>query len=149
MTIRIQFNDAAFTQQLARATADGLKRAAAFLTAQCKIAVSKANPHHHVAQLKPHQRRGQKKAKVWENMHNRYAGQPPFARTGHGRSNIVWEFNDDPLMPAVRVGVRKNGIYMAYLELGTGRVRSRPWLLVTFEKHRPTIVRLILSGGGR
>lgn len=149
MAITIQFNDDEFRRWLGRATAAGLQRAGAYLASQCKIAVSKANPHHHVAKLRPGQRRGQKTAKVWENMHNAYAGQPPFARTGQGRSSIVYEYNDNPLMPAVRVGVRKNGIYMAYLELGTRKIKARPWLLAMLREHRATIARLACTGGPR
>ena len=149
MSIRIQFNDDAFKRKLMHATAQGLQRAGVYLQSQCKIAVSKANPHHHIAILRPGQRRGQKTAKVWENMHNQYAGTPPFARTGHGRSSIVWEFNDDLLAPAVRVGVRANGIYMAYLELGTSRIKARPWLVAMLRKNMAILGRLACTGGTR
>lgn len=155
MTIEIHFNDVAFKQQLMKATAEGLQLAGTFLAAQCKIAVNKPNPHHHVATLSPQasaRRGGQKTAKVYKNMHNQYAGKPPFTRTGHGRDSIVSAYNNNPFMPIVRVGVRQNAVYMAYLELGTKRkgkqvIMPRPWLIATLMKHKETIARLALSKG--
>ena len=149
MSIRIQFNDDAFKRKLMHATAQGLQRAGVYLQSQCKIAVSKANPHHHRLKFTARQsaaRGGQKTGKVYENMHNQYAGQPPFARTGMGRSSIVYEFNDNPISPAVRVGVKQNGLYMAYLELGTSRIKARHWLITMLWKHRDMLARLACMG---
>ena len=152
MAITITFNDAEFRRQLMQATAKGLQRAGVFLQSQCKVAVSKANPTKHRVKLTASQsaaRGGQKSATVFSNMHNAYAGQPPFARTGMGRSSIVYEYNDNPLQPAVRVGVRANGLYMAYLELGTSKIKARPWLIAMLYKHRDMLARLACTGGYR
>jgi len=74
-------------------------------------------------------------------------GEPPRKRTGHGQSQIVWEFNGDNNAPAARVGVKENGLYMAYLELGTRRIAKRPWLQATLERHKAMIGRLAATGG--
>lgn len=149
MTIAIAFHDDEFRRWLQASTAEGLQRAGAYLASQCKIAVNKANPHHKKVKLSPSAskaRGGQKTAKVYQNMHNQYAGKPPFARTGHGRDSIVSVYNGNPFSPMVRVGVTKNGIYMAYLELGTRKIKARPWLVAMLEKHQKTLGRLAVTG---
>ncbi len=60
-------------------------------------------------------------------------GEPPRAGTGFGRKNIIHEH--DRNIPASRVGVMKNAIYMAWLDLGIRprRIRAKkrflriPW----------------------
>lgn len=69
-------------------------------------------------------------------------GQPPALRTGFGKSSVTWwEYKDN----AVRVGVRRNGLYMAMLELGTRTIRARPWLSVALRDTTPAIRVLIQS----
>lgn len=53
-------------------------------------------------------------------------GEPPQVRRGFGRKNIAMEEYPDSM--TIRLGVRKNAAYMAYLEVGTGRIKPRPWL---------------------
>jgi hypothetical protein len=149
MTIRIQFHDDALKQNLMKAAAEGLKRAGVFFHSACVRVVNKGNPYRHRVKFAPKQsaaRGGQKTGTVYENRANEDAGQPPFKRTGFGQSNIVFEFNEDPLAPAVRVGVRKNALYLIFLDLGTSRIRPRPWLLETYKQHETEIKRLALSG---
>lgn len=136
--IEVQFKDDAFKQQLMKATAEGLQRAMEFFFARCRQAVKKSNTHRHKSK--------RTRRVVYENMHNRYAGQPPFLRTGHGLSNIVREFNGNLRDPRCRVGVTANAIYMAFLELGTRSIRPRPWLVATLIKNRAMLARLACSG---
>ena len=152
MAIVLKINDDEFKRHIQRATAAGLQRAGIYLHSACVRAVNKSNTHRHVAKFTAKQsagRGGQKTGVVYENMHNAYAGQPPFKRTGVGQSNVVYEYNDNPLAPAVRVGVRKNALYMIFLELGTRRIRARPWLLEMFHKHKRTLGRLCCMGGAK
>lgn len=53
-------------------------------------------------------------------------GEPPQVRRSFGRKNVAVEYNQNSLF--ARLGIRKNAAYMAYLEVGTGRIAPRPWL---------------------
>jgi hypothetical protein len=152
MAVVLKIRDREFKDHIRRATAEGLQQAGVFLYSQCMRAVNKSNPFKFVPKStkKPGARRGgQKKGPVYLNMHNAFAGQPPFKRTGDGQANIVYEYNDNEKDPRVRVGVSKDGIYMVYLELGTRRILARPWLLEMLNKHSKTIGRLCCTGGQR
>jgi hypothetical protein len=83
---------------------------------------------------------------MYENMHNAYAGTPPFKRTGAGQSYIAWEFNGSVIQPCARVGVMKNGMYMIFLELGTSKIKARPWLKAMLRRYQPQLARLAMSG---
>lgn len=54
------------------------------------------------------------------------AGDPPFKQTGRLRASITHELLDDAEGPFARVGT--NLPYGLYLELGTRRMRPRPFL---------------------
>jgi hypothetical protein len=58
-------------------------------------------------------------------------GEPPQVRRGFGRKSIDMELSRESL--TTQLGVRRNAAYMAYLEVGTGRIRPRPWLLPALE----------------
>ncbi len=150
MAITFRDNSAAFKTGLRHATAEGLQRAGVLLYNECVKAVNKSNTHRHVAKFTPGQsakRGGQKTGQVFENMRNRYAGQPPFKRTGFGQSQIAYNYNGNERHPVVQVGVKKNAMYLLYLELGTRRILARPWLLATLKKNWDKIKRLAVSGG--
>lgn len=70
-------------------------------------------------------------------------GEPPRKRTGWGQRHIVWDIDRDKLEG--RVGISVNAIYMLFLELGTRRIRPRPWLVATYEKLRTELNQLILA----
>lgn len=74
-------------------------------------------------------------------------GEPPRKRTGWGQRHVVWEF--DPRTMRGRVGIAKNAIYMLYLELGTRRVKRRPWLVATLKKRLKVLGMLASTGGNR
>lgn len=67
-------------------------------------------------------------------------GEPPALRTGFGRSSITWWRVEDL---TVRVGIRGNGVYMAYLETGTRKIARRPWLSRALDDTRQAIQVLI------
>ena len=150
MAITLKLNDEAFKSEIRKATAAGLQRAGVFLHARCVQAVNKSNTFRHVAKLTGSQstnRGGQKSGVTYSNLHNAFAGQPPFKRTGVGQAAIVYEYNGNEKDPRVRVGVRASAIYLLYLELGTRRIGKRPWLLATFNKNRKAIEKLCTMGG--
>jgi hypothetical protein len=151
MSITIKFNEQ-FRAELATAAARGLQRAGVYFHSACVRAVNKSNVFRHRARFNAAQRAkrgGQKTGVVYENMRNAFAGEPPFKRTGGGQSGIVYEYNDNPLSPAVRVGVRKNEMYMFFLDQGTSRIKPRHWLKATYDRNEAQIKRLALSGLNR
>jgi hypothetical protein len=142
MSITIKINDKEFEKALKSATAEGIARATQQLHTLCKLAVGKPNTGVSV----PVKRRtpgGNKRTRtIYPNPSK--PGEPPRVRTGFGRANIVREIN----IPAMagRVGVRKNALYMIYLDLGTRTISRRPWLVATLLKNKPLLVRLIKTG---
>lgn len=78
----------------------------------CTFAVSKPNPPPYTNPSLP--------------------GEAPHLRTGQGQRNIAYEIVPEKLTG--RVGVRQQGRYMAFLDIGTKRCKARPWLLATAKK---------------
>ena len=146
MGMKLEIRDKELTRRLKKATAVGLKRAAVFYHARVRELVNRPNTGT---------RRKRKRATSAGGKGSGYTtydnsskpGEPPRKRTGHGQSQIVWEFNGDTNAPAARVGVKENGLYMAYLELGTRRIAKRPWLLRALEQHKAMLGRLAATGG--
>jgi len=68
-------------------------------------------------------------------------GASPALRTGFGRSNVSFEIRSGGLEG--RVGVNRDGRYMAYLELGTRRIAARPWLKPALDAARDTVIGMI------
>jgi hypothetical protein len=116
ITLKITHNNAALRQRLAAVKTTGLNRAADFLVGELQKVVSVPNTH-----------RG--------NMHNRFAGSPPFQRTGAGMHSIRRTATGRISMLA----------YMAYLDLGTARIRPRPWYHTTIERLKTEITRRALE----
>jgi len=116
VTLTIARRDTDLKRRLAAAATAGVNRAADFLVAELKKAVSVPSPH-----------RG--------NLHNRYAGLPPFRRTGAGRDSIR------------RSGRGRISMlhYMALLESGTTRIKPRPWYAVTIQRLKQQLLNLALG----
>lgn len=68
-------------------------------------------------------------------------GASPALRTGFGRSNVSFDILSGGLEG--RVGVNRDGRYMAYLELGTRRIAARPWLKPALDAARDAAMGLI------
>jgi hypothetical protein len=146
MSMTLTIRDKELSRQLRKATAKGLKMAAVFYHARVREAVNRPNTGT---------RRKRTRTTVAGKKGSQYttydqpskAGEPPRKRTGHGQSQIVWEFNGDQQSPAARVGVKENGLYMAYLELGTRHIAPRPWLSAILQRYKAMIGRLAATGG--
>lgn len=69
-------------------------------------------------------------------------GEPPRLRTGYGRTSITW-WRHAPLV--ARVGIRRNAIYMAYLETGTRHIARRPWLSRAVAETRRQMTHIITA----
>jgi hypothetical protein len=68
-------------------------------------------------------------------------GEPPRKRTGWLQRNVVYEI--DGRKNTARIGVTAGAKYGAFLELGTRRMRARPWLLATLERVRPELAAIL------
>jgi hypothetical protein len=116
ITMRITRDDADLKSRLAAATGPGLNRAADLLVQELRQVVSIQNP-------------------TAGNMHNRFAGRPPFARTGRGMRSIRRTATGRISMLA----------YMAMLEFGTSRIAPRPWYRVTIQRLKQQLAELALG----
>jgi len=68
-------------------------------------------------------------------------GEPPMMRTRLGVRSIASEFEDGGLTG--KVGVKRNAVYMLYLETGTRTIQPRPWLVRAFEETKDMATALI------
>jgi len=142
MSVRLKVNESAVKQGLKRLTEKGLKRGTVFYHAQCRRAVSRSNTGVSV----PIQRRSKGGNKTSRTIYPDPSkpGEPPKVRSGHGKANIIFGFSATELKS--RVGVKKNNLYMIYLDLGTRSIKRRPWLTATLKKFAKQIGRLLASG---
>lgn len=146
MSVTIRTHERKFHALIDQATAEGLQRAGIFYHTACKQKVNKSNAGVRKTRTR-NTKAGKKGSQYTIYPNSSKPGEPPRARTGFGRQNIVYEFNGDVKNPAVRVGVQRNGRYMFSLELGTKRVAARPWLLRTLIENKEQIARLAALGG--
>jgi hypothetical protein len=146
MSVTIRTHERKFHALIDQATAEGLQRAGVFYHNACRHKVNKSNAGVRMKRTRD-TKRGKKGSQYTIYPNSSKPGEAPRARTGFGRQNIVYEYNDNPKDPAVRVGVMRNGKYMWYLELGTKRIAARPWLLRTLLENKEQIARLAAIGG--
>ena len=141
-----------FKKRLQKVTAAGIRRATIFLHAQARIAVSVPNTGVTKTRKRKTKTKGGKtfeKGSSYTVYENPSApGQPPRTRKRTGFRNVVHEYNDNDRDPRGRVGVKQGGIHLAYLEVGTARVKARPWLLATLRKFGRIIGKMMATGGG-
>lgn len=76
--------------------------------------------------------------------HPSLPGEPPRKRTGWLQRNTLYDIDEQAI--SGRVGVQQNAKYGAYLELGTRRMKARPFLLATVQKCIAEL-RAIIAGG--
>ncbi len=69
-------------------------------------------------------------------------GESPRKRTGWLQRNVKYEVSREGVG---RVGVTRNALYGLFLELGTARVRPRPWLLATVSKELPALQAIVMG----
>jgi len=105
MSFEIKWYGDKLQKAIGEAAAEGLIRCATAFHSDCRIVVSKSNPRNAAG----------------VNDSPSHPGESPRLRTGFGRESIVFGFNGDQKNPATRVGVRENGIYMYWLEIGFRR----------------------------
>lgn len=145
MTAKMKWHGKELEEMLKKATAKGLARAGAFFHSKCREAVSKPNTGVSIPVKRPTPGGNKRTRTVYRNPSK--PGESPRLRTGFGRANVVVNHGPNKSKPYTRVGVSKNGIYMFYLEVGTRKIKRRPWLMKTLEEHSETIGKLAATGG--
>lgn len=116
-----------------------VQRAAVYFWNACRQAVNvSADPQRRRRKRDTSVRHGGRKG----SSYNVYVapsqpGQPPRKRTGFGQANIHKEFDRANLI--AYVGVKAPGKYMLHLDLGTQRIKARPWLKATYDANLATI----------
>lgn len=153
MTQNVKSNIKEFERMLRKATLVGIKRAAIFYHAECRKAVNVPNTGTPKNRVRDTTARGGGPVGSQYTVYEKPSapGEAPHKITGTGLSNIVQETNDDAKNPLARVGVKKGGIHMAYLELGTRHIQPRPWLGIAgvLGKFARAIGMLAATGGKR
>lgn len=71
-------------------------------------------------------------------------GEAPRLQFGNLQKSVLMQ--EFPSELRVRVGIPKNTIYGFWLEVGTGRIKPRPWMLATLREQLPTLGRLAAGG---
>lgn len=122
MSATVKTYDKEFNRALSKMTWDGLRLATQHYHSELKMAVNVSNEHGKVPSK---------------------AGEPPHKGTGFGQAGIVREF--DRAQMASRVGVTKNAIYMAYLDLGTKHIARRPFFIPVLNRNKRIMARLFMA----
>jgi hypothetical protein len=91
----------------------GIVRAVVFYWTQLQNALNVANPRPYNQPSAP--------------------GDPPRKRTGWLQRNVVYELNEQTRV--AKVGLTANVPYGLWLEIGTRKMRPRPYLIATLNKY--------------
>lgn len=102
----------------------------------------------------PSTKRGKtsKSFKTIYNFTHSAPGNPPYKQTGHLRRSIAWEVVSIGVAAATVTGrVGTNLKYGRYLELGTKRMKRRPYIVITLRRNEAEIRAILIGGiaGGR
>jgi hypothetical protein len=135
-------------RSLGKATRIGLWRAALRGYALCRRAVNVPNTGETRVRVRDTTARGGGPVGSQYTVYERPSrpGEPPHKITGTGQSNIIVESNDSDRDPCMRLGVRRGGVHMIYLELGTKIVKPRPWLVATILRNARQLEILAQTG---
>lgn len=142
--VRVEWQGTPARQQVKRLLVEGLTRAVVFLWTEIQETLNVPN----TGVRKKHRTRKTKSgrpATYTVYPHPSKPGEAPRKRTGWLQRNVLYSI--DPDAPSAAVGVQQNARYGAYLEVGTSRVKARPWLLATLERLKDQLAALI--GGHR
>ena len=82
-----------------------------------------------------------KSRKTIYNFTHSAPGNPPYKQQGHLRRSIAWEIVNRGEAITARVGT--NLLYGRYLELGTRRMKARPFLRRALAQHQAAIRRIV------
>ena len=143
-TIKAKNNARLFNNKLEKVTVDGIARATVFYHSRCRLIVNVSNP---LVKLYVKIESPSNPGKFYWTRRPTPSqpGEAPRKQTGWGQQHILMEINRRRRWG--RVGVGKNAIYMLYLELGTRRIKRRPWLVKTLMDNIKMIGLLAATGG--
>lgn len=71
-------------------------------------------------------------------------GEAPRVQFGNLQKSVLMNVFESEMR--VRIGVPKNTIYGFWLEVGTKKIKPRPWMLATLREQLPTLGRLAAGG---
>ncbi|GAB4133041.1 MAG: hypothetical protein Kow0040_14780 [Thermogutta sp.] len=144
MSVRIEWHGDKLADRLEKKLGNAVKQAAVLLQNRARILAN--TPARRIRAKRTRDTSGGKRGSQYTLFIPSAPGRPPALRTGFGRRNITMEFHPKQLI--ARVGVRTNAAYMAYLELGTRKIKARPWLRPAMEQTREAIDLLIQGAIG-
>jgi hypothetical protein len=122
---------------------EALARATVYLHTRCMEALNVSNPREYVLSKTQKTKSGKaKRVGVYRSPSK--PGEPPRKRTGWLQKNVRYELDRERLKG--RVGIGTNAKYGAFLEIGTKRLKARPWLWATAQAHLHQL-RSIVRGG--
>jgi phage gpG-like protein len=131
----VVWNGPACRAMIEKQASGRIRRACEYLSDTIKADISQSG----TLRYNPTTKKGtkSKSTKTIYNFTHSRPGSAPFKQTGHLRRSITWEVNG----LVGRVGTSLP--YGRALELGTGRMRARPFILPAFMKHRTAIASVI------
>lgn len=117
ITFKANWNGPGAVAELKAASWQAIQRMIVFYWTALQNALNVSNPRPYVTPSKP--------------------GEPPRKRTGFLARQVLYDL--DQARMTGRVGVTRNARYGVWLELGTRRMKPRPWLLATLKKILPQL----------
>jgi len=138
MSVTVRWSGDVLAEQQKQRVHAAILRAAVLIQTRARVLCSA--PARRITRKRKRDTRAGKRGSSYTHYVPSLPGQPPALRTGFGRSSITWWLVDDL---TARVGVRANGVYMAYLETGTRRIARRPWLSRALDECRDAVTVLL------
>jgi hypothetical protein len=145
MAGRVDWNGNAFVRQMQAQAKRNTRAACIRLTNHIKAEVSQSGRlvYHPTGKSGKALRR----TNTIRNFTHSAPGHPPFTQTGDLRDSIMWELVPIGLGAITDVG--RVGSYLKkakWLELGTRRMKRRPFIVVTLRKNEAEIRSILISG---
>ena len=141
MAGRVRWYGDRVAAELQRSAAEGVQRAGSLLQTRARLLANR--PARRIRRKRTRATTAGPKGSQYTEYVGSRPGQPPALRTGFGRRSITMQFLRQRLV--ARVGPAANAVYMAYLELGTARIKPRPWLKPAIQQSLPAIRALLAN----
>jgi hypothetical protein len=114
---KFTWNGPAVVTEIKAASWERIVRVVVFFHTEVLAVLNKSNPRPYVTPSLP--------------------GEPPRKRTGWLQRNVRYELAKGKQVG--RIGITPNAKYGLYLEIGTKRMKPRPWLLATLTRLLPQL----------
>lgn len=118
-----------------------VKAASIYLSSQVKSEISQPGTlrYHPLSKKTGLALKSQKT--IYNFTHSR-PGNPPYKQTGALRASIAWEVDPGRIVGRVGSGIKRPA-YPLYLELGTRRMKARPYLRPALAVNRTTLLQIL------